>query len=172
MLDPHFDSVLVLLRWSRSEVWASTMSKSVLMGRNNTMARDHTLRCFGRTLSHGEVSTPLPSIPTSVLHMMVETILKLAMLRMTLILVKTEISRPAQVRQFQIMVFAWFGKKAMYKIINCGYFHGCLNLRVPYILDHGAAESSKCFFVRRKALCTTFDSEMPTALSTTVAQSH
>ena len=55
--------------------------------------------------------------------------------------------RPAQVRQFQIMVFAWFGKKAMYKIINCGYFHGCLNLRVPYIVDHGAAESSKCFFV-------------------------
>ena len=80
--------------------------------------------------------------------------------------------RPAQVRQFQIMVFAWFGKKAMYKIINCGYFHGCLNLRVPYILDHGAAESSKCFFVWRRALCTTFDSEMPTTLSTTVAQSH
>ena len=122
----------------------------MLMGRNNTMARDHTLRCFGRTLSHGEVSTPLPSIPTSVLHMMVETTLKLAMLRMTLILVKTEISRPAQVRQFQIMVFAWFGKKAMYKIKNSGYFHGCLNLRVPFILDHGAAESSKCFLSEGK----------------------
>ena len=101
LLDPHFDSVLVLLR-SRSEVWASTMSKSVLMGRNNTMARDHTLRCFGRTLSHGEVNTPLPSIPTSVLQMMVEPILKLAMLRMTLILVKTEIPDQRKCDNFKL----------------------------------------------------------------------
>ena len=74
----------------------------MLMGRNNIMARDHTLRCFGRTLSHGEVSTPLPSIPTSVLHMMVETTLKLAMLRMTLILVKTEIPDQRKCDNFKL----------------------------------------------------------------------